>query len=303
MKKIESNRFKTPTDQQISLIDYDPSYCGEYENKKDAKKQLKKDIKLLTKLQYRLYASNKQALLIVFQAMDAAGKDSSIKHVFSGINPQGCEVNSFKHPSVEELEHDYLWRHYKKLPDRGRIGIFNRSHYENVLISRVHPEFILAENIPGIHSIDDVNEAFWESRFQQINHFERTLTENGTRIVKFFLHISKEEQKKRFLDRINDIEKNWKISSADIEERGYWDDYQEAYAAAISKTSTAIAPWYIIPANHKWFSRLAIGNIIVEVLTQMDLKMPEMSENEKKIAEADQTKIRGSVKRYFNLFQ
>lgn len=276
-----TSRFRVAHHQQIRLKDYDPAFTGAYRNKKEAEKQLKNDIKVLSRLQYQLYASNRKALLIVFQAMDAAGKDSAIRHVFSGLNPQGCEVHSFKHPSVEELEHDYLWRHYKRLPDRGRIGIFNRSHYENVLVTKVHPQFLLAENLPGIRSVDEVNEDFWETRYRQINDFERTIRENGTWIVKFFLHLSKEEQKKRFLERIENKEKNWKVSAADIEERDYWDEYQKAYEKAIGKTSTEQAPWYVIPADHKWFSHAVIGNILVETLDSMDIRMPLLSKDVK----------------------
>ncbi|MCB0585249.1 MAG: polyphosphate kinase 2 family protein [Phaeodactylibacter sp.] len=278
---IDTQKFRVAAKKVISLKDYDPGSRDGFKNKKSAKAQLREDIGLMSELQYRLYAENRQALLIIFQAMDAAGKDSAIRHVLSGINPQGCEVHSFKHPSTLELEHDYLWRHYSRLPDRGRIGIFNRSHYENVLITKVHPEFLLAENLPGIHSVKDVGEKFWKARYRQINNFERTISENGTTIIKFFLHLSKKEQKKRFLERIEKPEKNWKFSAADIEERAYWDDYQKAYETAISKTSTEFAPWYVIPADHKWFSRMAIGNIIVETLKRMNIKMPVVSEKEK----------------------
>ena len=288
---IDTQKFRVAAKKVISLKDYDPGSRDGFKNKKSAKAQLREDIGLMSELQYRLYAENRQALLIIFQAMDAAGKDSAIRHVLSGINPQGCEVHSFKHPSTLELEHDYLWRHYSRLPDRGRIGIFNRSHYENVLITKVHPEFLLAENLPGIHSVKDVSEKFWKNRYRQINNFERTISENGTTIIKFFLHLSKKEQKKRFLERIDNPEKNWKFSAADIEERTYWDDYRQAYETAISKTSTAYAPWYIIPADHKWFSRMAIGNIIVETLKRMDIRMPVVSEKEKVLLQQAKEKL------------
>ncbi|MCB0550035.1 MAG: polyphosphate kinase 2 family protein [Phaeodactylibacter sp.] len=278
---IDSKKFRVPPKQAISLKDFDPGARDGIKNKKAAKVHLAEDIELMSNLQYRLYAENRQALLIIFQAMDAAGKDGAIRHVLSGINPQGCDVTSFKHPSAQELDHNYLWRHYAKLPDRGRIGIFNRSHYENVLITKVHPEFLLAENLPGIHSVKVVTEKFWKARYRQINNFERTIAENGTTIIKFFLHLSKKEQKKRFLERIEQPEKNWKFSAADIEERSYWDDYQRAYETAISKTSTVFAPWYIIPADHKWFSRVAIGRIIVETLEKMNIQMPVVTEKEK----------------------
>lgn len=279
-QKLITGQFKVPADKSISLSEYDPKFRGEFKNQKAAKKQLKSDIKLMSDLQYRLYAENKQALLIIFQAMDAAGKDGAIQHVFSGVNPQGCEVFSFKQPSTNELKHDYFWRHYNKLPERGKIGIFNRSHYENVLVTKVHPEFLLAENLPGIQSVEDATDKFWEERYRQINDFEKTITNNGTTIIKFFLHVSKDEQKKRFLARIENREKNWKFSSADIRERMYWDKYQSAYEKAISRTSKAWAPWYIIPADKKWFSRVAIGNIIVGTMKEMNIKMPEISEDE-----------------------
>ena len=284
-------KFKVPTQAPVSLREYDPAFIDAFKDSKAAKKQLKKDIQLMSGLQYRLYAENRRALLLIFQAMDAAGKDGAIKHVLSGINPQGCDVHSFKHPSSEELDHSYLWRHYTKLPERGRIGIFNRSHYENVLITKVHPEYLLAENLPDIHSVEDANTDFWETRYRQINNFERTVSENGTVILKFFLHLSKDEQKRRFLSRIKTPDKNWKFSAADIEERAFWEDYQNAYETAISRTSTDYAPWYIIPANHKWFSRVAIGNIIVETLKDMDIQMPVISEEEKALLKKAKGKL------------
>lgn len=289
--KMNVEKFKVATQASVSLREYDPAFIGAFKDSKAAKKQLKKDIKLMSGLQYRLYAENRRALLLIFQAMDAAGKDGAIKHVLSGINPQGCDVHSFKHPSSNELEHDYLWRHYAKLPDRGRIGIFNRSHYENVLITKVHPELLLAENLPDILSVEDANTDFWETRYRQINNFERTISENGTVILKFFLHLSKEEQKRRFLSRIKTPDKNWKFSAADIEERAFWEDYQNAYETAISRTSTDYAPWYIIPANHKWFSRVAIGNIIAETLKDMDIQMPAISEEEKALLQKAKGKL------------
>jgi len=278
---LNIQKFKVSSRQNFSLSAHDPAFKDGFKDKKDAKSRLKKDIKLMSKLQYRLYAENRRSLLIIFQAMDAAGKDGAIKHVLSGINPQGCEVHNFKQPSVNELEHGYLWRHYVKLPERGKIGIFNRSHYENVLITKVHPQFLLAENLPDILSVKDVNEAFWKARYRQINNFEKTISENGISIIKFFLHLSKDEQKQRFLARIEDPEKNWKFSSADIEERSYWNDYQNAYEMAIRHTSMPYAPWYVIPADNKWFSRIAIGAIIVETLQKMNIQMPQISEKEK----------------------
>lgn len=278
---LNIEKFLVPQGKSVSLNEYDTTYMTDTKHGKSVKSKLKEDIKQMSKLQYRLYAENRQALLIVFQAMDAAGKDGAIKHVFSGINPQGCEVHNFKKPSKNELQHDYFWRHYVRLPDRGRIGIFNRSHYENVLVTRVHPEFLLSENLPGIHTVDDVGEDFWTSRFSQINSFEKNISENGITVIKFFLHLSKERQKKRFLERIDNSEKNWKFSSADIEERSFWNEYQKAYEEAISNTSTANAPWYIIPADKKWFSRVVVGSIIVETLKKMNIKMPVISKKEK----------------------
>lgn len=285
------SQFRIKPQKSMALKDCDSAFTGGYKAKKEAKKQLKKDIELMSELQYRLYAEDRQSLLIIFQAMDAAGKDGAIKHVLSGINPQGCEVHNFKQPSKNELQHNYLWRHYIKLPERGRIGIFNRSHYENVLITKVHPEYLMAENLPGIHSIKDVGKDFWDMRYKQINNFEKGIAENGTTIIKFFLHLSKKEQKKRFLKRIEDKEKNWKFSSADIEERAWWDDYQKAYEKAINETSTEYAPWYIIPADKKWFSRVAIGSIIVETLKKMDIKMPVISETEKALLKESKIKL------------
>lgn len=280
---LNISKLKVSAQAPMVLNDLDPAFKDGFNNKKEAKKQLDQDIELLSELQYQLYAENRRALLIVFQAMDAAGKDGAIKHVFSGVNPQGCEVHSFKHPSAEELEHDYLWRHYIKLPDRGRIGIFNRSHYENVLITKVHPEFILSENLPEIRTVKEITPSFWKKRYQQINNFEKTIVENGTTILKFFLHLSKAEQKNRFLQRIEKPGKNWKFSATDIEERAFWDDYQNAYEMAINQTSSTYAPWYIIPADHKWFSRVAIGHIIVKTLMSMNIQKPTISKKEKEM--------------------
>jgi len=289
--KLNIKTFKVSSAKNFSLKTHDPAFKDGFKNKKDAKSRIKKDIKQMSKLQYRLYAENRRSLLIIFQAMDAAGKDSAIKHVLSGINPQGCDVHNFKQPSANELEHGYLWRHYTRLPQRGKIGIFNRSHYENVLVTKVHPQFLLNENLPDIHSLQDVDETFWKTRYKQINNFEKTISENGTTIIKFFLHLSKEEQKQRFLARIEDAEKNWKFSSADIEERSFWDDYQQAYETAIGQTSTHYAPWYVIPADNKWFSRIAIGSIIVETLTGMDIQMPKIAGKERAFLQQAKEKL------------
>jgi len=215
------------------------------------------------------------------QAMDAAGKDSAIEHTMSGLNPQGCQVYSFKQPSSEELDHDFIWRHYKALPERGRVGIHHRSHYENVLICKVHPEYVLNEGISGVDSLKDVNATFWEMRYESIRDFEKHISRNGTVILKFFLNVSKEEQKKRFLERIDEPLKNWKFSSADIDEREKWDQYMSAYEDAIKATTEDHAPWYVIPADKKWFTRIAISRIIVDTFKDMNMKLPELSESEK----------------------
>ncbi len=279
---LEIEKLLVKPNQKVDLKKYDPKYTGKY-FEDEAKDRLKKNRKKLSELQETFYAANKHSLLIVLQAMDAAGKDGAIRHVMSGVNPQGCSVHSFKKPSDNELEHGFLWRHYVKLPERGQIGIFNRSHYENVLVTKVHPEYILSENLPGINSVKDVTHEFWEMRYEQINNFEKIIGDNGTIILKFFLHVSKEEQKERFLERINEPEKNWKFSSGDIEERKYWDDYQKAFEAALSKTSKKDAPWFIIPADHKWFSRIAISDIIIHTLKGLDLKVPELDHKEKEL--------------------
>jgi PPK2 family polyphosphate:nucleotide phosphotransferase len=266
---------------KVNLQEYDTAYTGGFKEKKDAKDKLQSDIEKLSDLQYKLYASNEYSLLLIFQALDAAGKDGTIKHVMTGVNPQGCEVTSFKEPTPEELEHDFLWRCCKRIPRKGEIGIFNRSYYEDVLVTKVHPEFILNLKIPGINQVQDIDDNFWQSRYEQINRFEKNLWENGTVILKFFLHVSKKEQKERFLGRIDDEKKNWKFSMNDIHERKYWKDYRKAYEDAISSTSIEYAPWFIIPADHKWFMRTAVGDIIVKTLESLNLKMPELSEDGK----------------------
>lgn len=262
-----------------SVSDFDSSSTDEI-TKQEAKEQLTKDVEKLAELQSMLYAQDRYSVLVIFQAMDAAGKDGTIKHVMSGINPQGCQVYSFKQPSVEELDHDYLWRINRSLPERGRIGIFNRSHYEDVLIAKVHPEIVLSAKLPDIKTVNDIDADFWKRRYRQINDFERYLTENGTVILKFFLNVSKAEQKKRFAERLNDPAKNWKFSSADINERRFWDEYMKAYADVLTETSTEIAPWYVIPADNKWFMRYAVGRIICERMKELDLHYPRLSDEE-----------------------
>jgi len=256
-------------------------------DKKDAKDVLWGLIKETAEQQVRLYAANRQSLLIIFQAMDAAGKDSAIAHTMSGLNPQGCQVYSFKQPSIEDLDHDFLWRHYKALPERGRIGIHNRSHYENVLVCKIHPEIVLEQRLPGIEKLKDITPSFWKNRYDSIRNFEKHLTLNGTTVIKFFLNVSEDEQKERFLKRIDKPDKHWKFSSADIEERACWKDYMKAYTKAIKETATSETPWYVIPADKKWFTRIAISTIMLEVLQDMKLKYPVLDKEEKdKLGEA-----------------
>jgi PPK2 family polyphosphate:nucleotide phosphotransferase len=274
--EIDKKLFAKPG-MKINLDGFDTSYTGIFNHKKEGKKALKKNKKKLKKLQDKLFAHYKYSILIVFQAMDAGGKDSTIKHVMSGVNPQGCRVTTFKKPSTEELDHDFLWRAARALPARGMIGIFNRSHYEEVLITRVHKELILKQKLPGIHHLNDIGEDFWLKRFENINAFEQNLAENGTVIIKFFLNVSWAKQRKRFLKRINREDKNWKFTMADIEERKYWGDYRHAYEQAIQHTSTNAAPWYIIPADHKWYMRAAVGDIVLKHLEDLPLKYPELS--------------------------
>jgi PPK2 family polyphosphate:nucleotide phosphotransferase len=261
-----------PPGKKIDLKDYDPADTGKFENKESGRVKLASDIQQLAEYQNILYAQNKFSVLIIFQAMDAAGKDSTIKHVMSGVNPQGCQVFSFKSPSTEELDHDYLWRTHKAMPERGRIGIFNRSYYEETLIVRIHPELLAAQRLPKL----DLKQ-IWHQRFQEINDFERYITNNGTVILKFFLHVSKQEQKQRFLDRINEPQKHWKFNAEDTKERAHWQDYQAAYTDIFNHTSTKAAPWYIIPADRKWFTRLAVADIICNRLQQLDLAYPKIS--------------------------
>lgn len=249
--------------------------------KTESNKLLQKQIKNITNLQQKLYAESKTALLIIFQAMDAAGKDGTIKNVMSGINPQGCKVATFKTPTKEELNHDFLWRITKQLPEKGMIGIFNRSHYEEVLINKVHPQNLLIQNLPGIKTINDINHKFWEQRYKSINTFEQHLVENGTTIIKFFLHISKEEQKKRFLERIEKENHNWKFSPNDIQERSYWEKYMQAYSDMLTNTSTTYAPWYVIPADKKWYMRMLVAQTILHYLEKINPQYPKISDENK----------------------
>ncbi|KMQ62348.1 polyphosphate:nucleotide phosphotransferase [Chryseobacterium sp. BLS98] len=242
----------------------------------------------LRELQEKLYADGSQSLLVILQAMDAAGKDSLIEHVFGGVNPQGCNVTSFKAPSTKEYSHDFLWRHYLALPQKGMIGIFNRSHYESVLVCKVHPEYNLSEKTWS--SVKDFDAKFWENRYESIRNFEKHLSQNGTTVVKIFLNVSKDEQKKRLLDRINEQEKNWKFSAGDLPERALFPKYMEAYENAINETSKDYAPWYVLPADNKWFARVAAIQIIIDTLEKMNLKYPQLGEKEKtELAEAKKT--------------
>jgi PPK2 family polyphosphate:nucleotide phosphotransferase len=285
MKSL-TEQFKIKSNTKFSLADYDPAFSDGFK-KEDAEAVLTELIAETSKLQAQLYASNGYSLLIIFQAMDAAGKDSGIAHTMSGLNPQGCQVYSFKQPSSEDYEHDFLWRHYKALPDRGRIGIHNRSHYENVLVVKVHPELVLKENNPEIKQVKDIGKKFWEQRYESIRNFEKHIHNNGTVVIKFFLNVSKDEQKKRFLKRIDDPEKNWKFQASDISERERWGDYMSAYEKAIGETSTDESPWYVIPADKKWFTRIAISTIIRDTLKDLKLEFPVLPKDEmEKLREA-----------------
>jgi PPK2 family polyphosphate:nucleotide phosphotransferase len=267
---MKNDRLLVPPGKTIRLKDYDPAYTGKFSSKEDAAGKLQADIVKLAALQDVLYAESTHSLLLIFQAMDAAGKDGVIKHVMSGVNPQGCQVVSFKTPSAEELAHDYLCRSMKQVPERGRIGIFNRSYYEEVLVVRVHPEILHTQRIPP----GFVGKDIWKERFEQINAYERYLARNGTVILKFFLNVSNREQKKRFLERIDTPEKNWKFSPADVRERAFWKEYMKAYEDVFNNTSTPWAPWHIIPADRKWFTRTAVADIIVGTLESLNLKYP-----------------------------
>ena len=270
--------FRVPPGKKIDLRhDYDPGFVGRFMSKDDAVETTAAGIRQLAQQQDKLYAQNTYALLIILQAMDAAGKDSTIKHVMSGVNPQGVQVTSFKVPSAEELDHDYLWRCCVALPNRGNIGIFNRSYYEEVLVVRVHPEYLERQQLPPALKGRNI----WNRRFEEINAFERYLVGNGIVVLKFFLNVSKEEQRKRFLLRVDEPDKNWKFSAADIRERARWDDYLDAYEEMFNNTSTSYAPWYIIPADHKWFTRLAVVSAISETLDRLRLAYPEVTEEQK----------------------
>jgi PPK2 family polyphosphate:nucleotide phosphotransferase len=269
--KIDPDDFRVRPGDKVRLKKWPTRVKPYYSSDADYEKRLAHQVERLSELQSLLYASDRYALLLIFQAMDAAGKDGVIKHVMSGVNPQGCQVFSFKHPSAEELQHDFLWRPRRFLPERGRIGIFNRSYYEEVLIVRVHPAILRGQNLPE----EDVDGSIWERRFRSIAGLEEHLSSNGTRILKFFLHLSKEEQRKRFLARIDEPHKNWKFSLADIEERKYWKDYMKAYEACLSATSSKRAPWYVVPADDKPNARLIVSRIVVKALEALPMAYPE----------------------------
>jgi len=273
-----SRPYRVTNGKKFRLKDVDPGDTGGLEDKEKAQKWLKKGVSALCDLQEKLYAQDKWGVLLIFQAMDAAGKDGAIKHVMSGINPQGVQVFSFKAPSTEELDHDFLWRTAKSLPERGRIGVFNRSYYEEVLVVRVHPEFLQAEKLPPAV----VGKSLWKERCDDIAAHERYLSRNGIAVLKFFLHVSKKEQKKRFLERLDMPEKNWKFSTNDVKEREHWDEYMEAYEYAVQRTAAPHAPWYVVPADNKWFTRLVVASATIEALEDLNLRFPKVGEVQKK---------------------
>jgi PPK2 family polyphosphate:nucleotide phosphotransferase len=279
------DRFRVDAGEPFALADHDPTWEGNEEIPKKDRKDLAEEIladgiEALRDAQELLWASDRWSVLVVLQAMDAAGKDSTIKHVLSGVNPQGCRVVSFKKPSAEELDHDFLWRCAVALPRRGEIGIFNRSHYEEVLVVRVHPGFLAGQQLPGVDGGEDPGPAFWAERYESINDFERHLVRNGTQVLKFFLNVSWEEQRERFLERLERPEKHWKFNAADVAERQRWDDYQHAYEAAIRATSTAWAPWYVVPADHKWVTRAVVAQVMVRRIRELGLAFPTVPEGE-----------------------
>ncbi len=274
--------YRVEHGKKFRLKDFNPADTGKLHSEEHAAELLAKGVGRMADLQDRLYAGNRCGLLLIFQAMDAAGKDGAIKHVMSGVNPEGCQVHSFKVPSAEELNHDFLWRNAKVLPERGQIGIFNRSYYEEVLVVRVHPELLANEKIPETL----LSKNIWEDRFQDICAWERYLSRNGFVIRKFFLNVSKKEQKKRFLDRLDQPEKNWKFSTADLHERERWDDYMKAYEEMVANTSTPEAPWFVIPADNKWFTRIVVAAVIVDTLENLNLSYPRVDPQKKKELEA-----------------
>ena len=273
-----SIRYRVDEGAKFRLKDFDPGDTGDVKSKKRAEKELQRGVELLSELQDKLYAQNRWAILIILQAMDAAGKDGVISHVMSGVNPQGCQVYSFKQPSTEDLNHDFMWRANKCIPERGRIGIFNRSYYEEVLVVRVHKELLERERMPP----SLVTKNIWNERFSDINAYEQYLSRNGIVIRKFFLNLSKEEQKRRFLSRLDEPAKNWKFSTADITERERWDEYMTAYEEMIQHTATPHAPWYVVPADKKWYTRLVVSAAIIDVLEELNLRYPTVDDAQRK---------------------
>ena len=284
--EINIEKFLVKEGKKVNLIDYDTKAPQEFKSKQKNRESLKEIIEDIDALQNMLYAENRQSLLIIFQGIDAAGKDSSIRAIMTGVNPQGVEVSAFKAPSSAEYEQNYLWRHVLKLPAKGKIGIFNRSHYENVLICRVHPEFILKENLPGVKDSKDIDDKFFERRYREIKNFEEYLHDTGTQVIKFFLNVSKDEQKKRFIERIKNREKNWKFSAADLKERTFWDEYQKAFALALENTSTECSPWFIIPCDTKSYAQLIMATIIKKTLKNMNPKFPKVPKEEEEKLQA-----------------
>lgn len=284
--KKYSEPFRITDGKKFKLSKIDPAETLglDDDDKPEAKKALEYGVEMLAELQDKLYAHDRWAVLLIFQAMDAAGKDGVIKHVLSGVNPQGCEVTSFKAPSGEELDHDYLWRCAKRVPERGRIGVFNRSYYEETLVVRVHPEYLQAQRLPSLlqTKTNALTNEFWQQRFHDITNFERYLTNNGIVPLKFFLHVSKDEQKERFLARIDEPAKNWKFSMKDVKEREHWDEYMHAYEETVRHTATEHAPWYVVPANKKWFTRLVVASTIVQRLSALNLSYPQLGKDELK---------------------
>jgi PPK2 family polyphosphate:nucleotide phosphotransferase len=281
--------YRVSDGDKFRLKDFDPADTGTFRSKQRAAEFLEKSVQRMSELQDKLYAQDRWGVLLIFQAMDAAGKDSAIKHVMSGVNPQGCQVYSFKTPSAEELNHDFLWRSMRVLPERGHIGIFNRSYYEEVLVVRVHPELLKSERIPS----SLIREDLWQERFQDISCFERYLERNGIVVRKFFLNLSRKEQKKRFLARLEEPEKNWKFSAADVRERERWDDYMKAYEDMICHSASKHAPWFVIPADHKWFTRLVVAAAIVDTLDSLDLSYPEVDPDKRKELESARAMLSG----------
>jgi len=287
-----SKPYRVTDGRKFRLKDVDPGDTAHIKSKEEAAELLEKGVARLSELQDILYAQDRWGVLLIFQAMDAAGKDGAIKHVMSGVNPQGCQVFSFKAPSAEDLDHDYLWRTSKSMPERGRIGVFNRSYYEETLVVRIHPEFLRNQKLPPSVISKDI----WKERYQDINSFERYLSRNGYLIRKFFLHVSKKEQKKRFLKRLDEKEKNWKFSSTDAKERGHWDEYMEAYEDMIRATATKHAPWYVVPADSKWFTRLVVAAAVIDALASLDLHYPKVDKAQRQQLELARALLQGEGK-------